>query len=147
MTSSRLKADGVRTSDTYFKERPELVKQALTTVKILDVNQETVRSFGFQSKEEMLGNLSDNFRESVLETFRLELVAIANGDDSLKIESPAVLKNGLTVNTLVFMSIPKEREQFKEIIIAHIDINELKNTQSALETAKIESRRGKQGQE
>ena len=131
-----LRRRGVTDFDQHFKDHHNLVLEALQRVKILDVNKATVRSFGFESKEEMLGNLSEIFHEQVLETFRLELVAIANGDETFAMESLASLKNGQLFTTMIFMNFPKQRELFKEIIIAHIDITELKKTQHALEKAK-----------
>ncbi|MGB0370791.1 MAG: ATP-binding protein [Opitutales bacterium] len=134
-----LKASGVEDMDQYLKDNPDVVVGALQKVKILDVNQATLDSIGFASKEEMLGKLSETFHEQILETFRLEMVAIANGDETFAMESPAALSNGKLVSTMIFMKFPKQRELFKEIIIAHIDISELKETQRALEQAKIEA--------
>ena len=134
-----LRTEGITDFDQYLKDNPDVVLKALQLVKILDVNHATVKSFGFESKEDMLGRLSETFHEQILETFRLEMVAIANGDETFAMESPAMLSNGKLVSTLIFMNFPKQRELFKEIIIAHIDITELKDTQRALETAKTEA--------
>src|SRR5262249_19691678 len=48
-----LKTQGVRNFRQYTAAHPEFIRQAISMVKIIDVNDATVRLFGAQSKDEL----------------------------------------------------------------------------------------------
>ena len=52
-----LKVKGVRDFPQYFAAHPEFVQQAISMVKIVDVNDVTVKLFNAKSKDELLESL------------------------------------------------------------------------------------------
>src|SRR2546429_9197587 len=72
-----LKARGVQDFRQYLATHPEFVQQAISMVKIIDVNDATVKLFEAQSKDELLVSLHKIFLPETREVFTRELIAIA----------------------------------------------------------------------
>ena len=71
-----LKAQGVRDFSQYIAAHPEFIQQAISMVKIIDVNDATVKLFEAQSKDELLVSLHKIFLPEAEEVFAGELIAI-----------------------------------------------------------------------
>ena len=77
-----LKARGVRDFREYCADHPEFVEQAISMVKVVDVNDATLELFMAESKEELLASVRDVFLPETLQVFVGELIAIAEGRTS-----------------------------------------------------------------
>jgi hypothetical protein len=51
-----LKAGGVRDFDQYLAGHPEFVRQAISWVRVVDVNDVTIRLFAAESKDQLLAS-------------------------------------------------------------------------------------------
>ncbi len=85
-----LKTRGVRDFRQYFAAHPEFVERAVSLVRILDVNDATVRLFGAQDKQELLVSLDRIFTPEAHDVFIGELIAVAEGSPGF--ESQTSLK-------------------------------------------------------
>ena len=85
-----LKAAGVQNFREYFAAHPEFVEQAIGMVRILDVNEATVKLFGARDKQELLVSLDKILTPEAQQVFVDELVALAEGRTWL--ESQTFLK-------------------------------------------------------
>src|SRR5687768_17611194 len=74
-----LKTQGVTDFRTYFTEHPDFLLNAISTVKVLNVNQQSLRMFGAVSKDELLGSLDKIFLPDARDVFAEELAALAEG--------------------------------------------------------------------
>ena len=76
-----MKAKGLAVEDfgRYFAAHPEFVAQAQATIRILDMNEATVRLFGAQDKEELLASLDKIFPPAERQSFSACLIALAQG--------------------------------------------------------------------
>jgi len=79
-----LRSRGVRDFREYFAAHPEFVQQAITMVRIVDVNDVSVKLFAAESKDELLVSLHKVFVPETQEVFLRELIAIAEGRTSLR---------------------------------------------------------------
>src|SRR5207247_360274 len=77
-----LRSRGVRDFREYFAAHPEFVQQAITMVRIVDVNDVSVKLFAAESKDELLVSLHKVFVPETQEVFLRELIAIAEGRTS-----------------------------------------------------------------
>ena len=100
-----LKARGVQDFRQYLATHPEFVQQAISMVKIIDVNDATVKLFEAQSKDELLVSLHKIFLPEAEEVFAGELIAIAEGRTNF--ESETVLQD-------------PERRQTSRIVYGHV---------------------------
>ena len=73
--------------DSYLAKHPEIVRACASRVKILDVNQASLRLHNAADKTELLAGLETTFTDASYETFRKELVAIVNGEKDISFEA------------------------------------------------------------
>lgn len=75
-----LRAQGVTDLAPYLDEHPEEIENNMRSIKVLDVNRETLHMFGAASVRELLANLDQIFRDEMRAHFRAELMALWNGE-------------------------------------------------------------------
>ncbi len=73
-------AQGITDFENYFQEHPEEVIHCVTLVRVLDVNETTLKVFGAKDKPQLLRSLDQIFGEESLDVFREELIVIAEGE-------------------------------------------------------------------
>ncbi len=127
-----VKAQGVADFRYYLEKHPEFVKQAVKLIKILNVNNETLKMYRAQSKEELLASLDRIFVSDSLHTFKEELIAIAEGKRTFEAEEITQNLQGDRVDVLLKLSIPVSNESFGHILISIMDITERKKAQEEL---------------
>jgi PAS domain S-box-containing protein len=101
-----LKAKGVREFPQYFAAHPEFVQQAISMVKIVDVNDVTVKLFAAKSKDELLESLHNVFVPETREIFVGQLIAIAEGRTSFGAEVDLQTLKGDRRTALITMTLP-----------------------------------------
>jgi len=133
-----LKVQGVRDFRQYLAAHPEFVRQAISMVKIVDVNDATVKVFGAQSKDELLRSLHAIFAPETQDVFAAELVAIAEGRTSF--ESETVLQNlqGDILTVLFTMTFPPQPAKLDSVLVSLSDITERRQAEDALRRAQAE---------
>ena len=117
---------------SYLEKNPEFVEQAVKLIKILNVNNETLKMYGAQSKEELLASHECIFVSESLHTFKEELIAIAEGERTFEAEDITQNLQGERVDVLLKLSIPASNESFGHILISMMDITERKKAQEEL---------------
>ncbi len=127
-----VKAQGVVDFRSYLEKHPDFVEQAVKLIKILNVNDETLKMYGADSKEELLDSLDRTFVSESMHTFKEELIAIA--EDKRTFEAEEITQNlqGERVDVLLKLSIPASNESFGHILISMMDITERKKAQEEL---------------
>jgi PAS domain-containing protein len=140
-TEVRAYIDNLRTKDIvnfreYFSNNPEEVKKCLNFVKIINVNQATLKLHKAKSKEELLGNLNNIFTEISLETFREELILIADGGSYFESEGQVkTLSNDIVEVDLKFTIISKDDDRNNNCV-AMLAISDITERIKAEETMK-----------
>ncbi len=74
-----LKKQGVRNLRTYLSRHPEEVVSLAGKVKIIDVNNATLRLYRARDKKDFFKGLKQIFSKSSYETFKEGLIALAEG--------------------------------------------------------------------
>jgi PAS domain S-box-containing protein len=133
-----IKAEGVGDFRSYLAEHPEFVQQALAIVKVVDVNDATVKLFGARTKAELLGSLDRIFLPETQEVFAGELIAIAAGQSSFESETVLRTLNGGKLDVLFTMTFPLETGKFDSVLVSLVDITARKQAQEALQRAQAE---------
>ncbi len=128
-----LKDQGISDLDAYLTDHPEVISKCLGLVKIIDVNQMALNLFGAKSKAELLDSLEKTASPETFNTFKQELIAIADHKHKLEMD---VTINTLTgkrrETTLNWAVVPGHEESYSRVLISFVDITELKQHEREL---------------
>lgn len=73
------RADGITDFNAHVRQAPELIAQCATCLKVLKVNRRTLELFAAASQDELVSQLSQVFRDDMLEQFIEELAQLWDG--------------------------------------------------------------------
>jgi PAS domain S-box-containing protein len=126
-----LKQAGVRDFEAYFSEHPQAAKELASLVRILDVNETSVKLFGAQSKADLVKNLEVLLRTGDLATqFRQELIHIANGVTYFEREEEDRNLSGETIHTiLTWSAMPGHEQDLSRVVVSIVDVTERKQAE------------------
>ncbi len=113
---------GVDDMRRYLDEHPEFLEQAANKIKILDINETTLKMFGGSSKEEILGSPEKIFIPETQQILKEELLAIAEGQTHFGGETVNQTLLGEKKDVLLTMTIPSEREKLENVVVSVMDI-------------------------
>src|SRR6478735_451424 len=133
-----LKAQGVGDFGHYFRTHPEFVRQAITMVRIVNVNDATLTLLAAQRKEELLDSLHNVFVPESEEVFAQVLVAIAEGRTLFESETLLKTLNDDKVAVLLTIVFPAEPTTLGSVLVTLMDITERNRTEEALQQAQAE---------
>jgi PAS domain S-box-containing protein len=117
-----LRASGVRDFAAYFAEHPGEVERYIGLVRVVDVNETTLRMFGATDKRALLASLDTVFVPETREIFAQELVALAEGHTAFEAESVFRTLHGDRVDVLVSITFPVTGEPADSVLVTLTDI-------------------------
>jgi PAS domain S-box-containing protein len=128
-----LQIAGVVDFDVYLREHPEIVAECARLVKVVDVNNASLKLFGAIRKEDMLTNLASNLPTAENEAFRTELVLIASGASHFEMETINQTLDGRKITLqLNWTAFPGHENDLSKIIVSILDITEQKQAEAAI---------------
>ena len=117
-----LHAAGIRDFAAYFAHNPEEVERFIALVRVVDVNETTLRMFGASDKRTLLHSLSTVFTTETRDVFAQELVALAEGRTTFEAESVLRTLHGDRVDVLVSITFPTAGEPADSVLVTLTDI-------------------------
>ena len=132
-----LRASGVRDFAAYFRERPDEVDRYIRLVRIVDVNEATLRMFDAKDKAHLLESLTSVFTHETRPVFAQELTALAEG--RLRFEAETVLRTlrGERVDVLVSITFPTPVEPADSVLVTLTDITLQKQTEQSRRDSEV----------
>jgi PAS domain S-box-containing protein len=127
-----LQKEGVRDFPAYLRRHPETLDELIALVRIVDVNQETLRMYEASDKSELMQSLSRIFTPETRQVFAEEIAAIANRESSMSSETVAETLKGRRINVLFTMAFPPPWGSFDSVLVSVVDITERKNAEDVL---------------
>ncbi len=125
-----LKKEPIRDFCSFFHNRPELVREFASKVKVLNVNKVTIRQYNASSKEEFLDGLWKVFNEESYEDFAKVLVLIAEDGNELTLEKKHVTLDGKLLDVYLHWSaVPGFETTYSRVITSVMDITERKKSE------------------
>jgi len=126
----RLKREGITDFDSHFIDNPDLVKDLIGRIRIIDVNDAAVKMYGAQTKDMLLGSLEKTLypTEQTLLFMKNELVAITRQNDFIEGEIHAKNLLGGKMDLMVRINFFYEPDLKSTMIVAISDISLLKRT-------------------
>jgi PAS domain S-box-containing protein len=133
-----LKAQGVRDFRQYLAEHPEFVRRALTMVKVIDVNDATLKLFRARSKDELMGSLDKVFLPETEEVFTGELLVLAEGETFFEAETALQTLSGERLSVLFTITFPPRPAKLDSVLVTIMDITERRRAEEALQKTQAE---------
>lgn len=128
-----LRVQGVTDFQAYLDEDPEAALHCAGLIKVLDINQRTLDLFGASSKEHLLANLGQVFRDEMGQHFSRELIDLWDGNLSYEREGVNYSLNGDPINILLnFKIMPGHEENFSWALVSIQDITARKKAEDYL---------------
>ncbi len=127
-----LKAEGIQDFRQYVDAHPDFVRQALAMVRLVDVNEATLRLFGAQSKEDLLVSLDRVFTPETCEVFAGELIAVAEGRTWFEAETVLRTLQGDQIAVLFKIIFPPPPSALETVLVSITDITERKGREERL---------------
>jgi PAS domain S-box-containing protein len=126
-----LRAAGIHDFVAYFAHNPEEVERFIALVRVVDVNETTLRMFGALDKRTLLQSLNAVFTPETRGVFAQELVALAEGRTTFEAESVLQTLHGDRVDVLVSITFPTAGEPADSVLVTLTDITLQKLTEQA----------------
>ena len=119
-----LQKQGVKDFSKYFDEHPEFLTELIQNIKVLDVNEQTLKMFGAHTKDELLGSIDKIALPETSGIIRDEIIAIAEGQTYFEGETVNQTLKGERINVLLTMKFPQEDGRFDSVLVSIMDITE-----------------------
>jgi len=126
----KLQNSGIDDLRTYFDQNPEEVKKCVSMVKIININQETIRLFKANKKEDFFAGLDIVFAEESFDIFKDILITFAGGKKRFESEAVNYALNGDKLSIFIVCEIVAGfKEDWSKILISIVDISERKKAE------------------
>jgi two-component system CheB/CheR fusion protein len=127
-----LRSRGVKDFRRYFDEHPEFVEMAQGLIRVLAVNDTSVKMFEASDASELLGSLPRIFVPESIPVFIEELMTVAEGRTFLQSEALLATVRGNRIWTLFTMSLRPSAETPGRALFSLLDITETKRAEEEL---------------
>lgn len=128
------KSIGVKNFHEFFSSNPDIVLQLMEKIKVINVNQATIRLFNASNKDDLVGNLHNIILPESIPTNGEIYATLAEGEYQCIGEIHHKDFLGNNIYTVLRLSIaPGYEETWEKVFVSVIDITERKNNESYLE--------------
>ena len=125
-----LRQAGVTDFRSYFEQNPEEIKNLVHRVRILEVNQQSVRLLGAENAEEILHEFAHFFSEESLNVFREEMTVLAEGKTRFQAEFSTLNLKGEQINLDLLLAVqPGSEQNLSKILVSLLDITKRKKAE------------------
>ena len=133
-----LKDQGVADFRTFFTENPGVLFELAGKIKILDINEHSLRVFKGQSKQELLTSIDKLFDEDTVPMFVEQLTAFAEGVDPFTCEAYVRTLQGDRIHILFSVKMLHKQGH---ALVSLIDITDRKRIEEQLRVTNVELKR------
>ncbi|RUT05510.1 hypothetical protein DSM106972_035170 [Dulcicalothrix desertica PCC 7102] len=119
-----LKNQGIQDFKQYFANNPDFVDWAIGAVKLVNVNDISLQTFGAKDKQQLLTSLNQIFLPETRETFTQELLTLVAGERFFSSEVVVQNLQGEKLNILLTIKFPPPTENCKCVLVTLMDIGE-----------------------
>jgi PAS domain S-box-containing protein len=121
-TIETLKTEGVTDFSNYLDSNPDFLVEMAQSIRIVDVNQSTLKMLKAETKDALLGSLEIIFVPETTDILRDEIIAIANGETYFEGETINRTLEGDLIHILITIVFPEEAQKFDEVLVSAMDI-------------------------
>ncbi|MHA1976596.1 MAG: response regulator [Candidatus Hodarchaeales archaeon] len=136
---NQLRTEGIQDLRAYLDSNPDEIERISSMVKIIDVNNTTIKMYNAKDKAEFYEGLTTFFNSEAIILFKEELIALFNGRTIYQSEFPGYKFTGEKINVIVRLSVlPGYEKTLEKIIVSVVDITKLKMVEKTLRGQKKE---------
>lgn len=121
--------------ERYFSDHPQALVECMSLVKIIDVNQSSLRLLGAKNKDELLTSLESTFEAETTKSFIQELLlAISKGLQQLDADVVVKTLDGRRLDAKLSWAVaPGHEKTFSRVLVSLVDITDRKQRERELE--------------
>ena len=117
----------------YLDQHPEAVRDAISHLKIININQATLTLFDATSRDHFLSNIHNLFLSETIDQFKEEMVAISEGTMQFSNEKIAKTLTGHTIHLIIGISIsPMYEETWSRVLVSFQNITVQKTAEAQI---------------
>ena len=131
-TLNELKARGITDFKGYFDEHPDVLFNAVRMVKVLDVNDYSVKMFDARDKTELMESITKVFTGESMSAFKNAVIALAENKLIFECETVNQTIHGKKLHVLLKIRFPEGEMQLSRAIVAIVDITHNKEMEMSL---------------
>ncbi len=121
----------------FFEGNPELVRECISKVKIIDINNECLALHYPQTKEELLAGLTGLIDKYSLQIFIKQLIAILKGHNQLTSDSKFITYDGTIKEVSMRWTVMRGYEEnLERVIISTEDITARKESERIISASR-----------
>jgi len=129
----KLHSSGVTDLQAYFQEHPEGLVHCANLVEITDVNETAVQLAGVESKEQLLGNLSEQFIDESYNSFKKEIIELYERGGVFQGENISKSPQGNKIYSEINGKIATGHEDtWGKYLVSQVDITKRVRSEEAL---------------
>lgn len=130
----RFKSMGVKNFHEFFSSNQDIVSRLMQKIKVVNVNQATIRLFKASAKEDLINNIDNLILPESISSNGEIYASLAEGEYECIGEVHHKDFVGNNIYTVLRLSIaPGYEETWEKVFVSVIDITERKNNESYLE--------------
>ena len=133
---NELRANGVDDLESHLRAHPDIVKDCIGQIRVVDVNEATVALHAASSKEELMGRLSAVIPSESEGKFIEQLLAIGDGKTSYEGTGTDQRLDGSRMKVVVrWIVAPGFEETMSRILVSKVDVTATVEAEAALQAA------------
>ncbi len=129
-TLGQLRHEGVTDLRQYLKEQPQVAWDVAAQIRVVDINQATLKLFGAATDDEFLERIDKSFGAGTVDVFVDELCAIWEGRSEFRAEAEYRAVDGRRISAIVSFRIPAAGEDLRNVPASIVDITERKQAEA-----------------
>ena len=134
----QIKGEGIQDLNAYFNMHPDVLLKCIHKIRIININQSTLKYFQANTKQEIIENVDKIFLKEAFTILKEELVAFSQGKILYETESSHYTIKGQRIFVSISVKIPLGYEDsWKKVFVSLINITELKQTSNELQEKEV----------
>ena len=135
-----LKKSGINDLKEYFTENPDKLKNIISKVKVIGINETSLKIFGTKTKNEIFTKLDELFTvtDETTKVFIDEMIALSLGKTRFEGETLIMTPGGRKKNLLLTLTVmPGHEHTLSKVLVSFIDITQRKEAEDALQKSEM----------
>ena len=129
---AELRDNGVNNLRTYLNDHPQKAKDLAAMIKIIEVNDATLKLFSAKDQEDIIRNIHNTFTPNSFHVFIDELCAIWDKKSFFRAETTFLALDGTKIEAIISFHIPDTIDDYSSLPVNIIDITDLKRAETEL---------------